>query len=363
MRLAIDATPLLPAPTGVDVYIRSLVEHLSTDGTIGSLTLFINHEDRLSFQHLDRDGIDIRALCSRSRVTRMGFQQIYLPRLLRHERFDVLHSPSFLLPLASRAVRHVLTVHDMTFFTAPDAQSQLHRSKIFRTAVASSIHRANRIIVPSGEVRRQLLETFAGVRRESIDVIPHGIGPGFRPCRSDEVERARQALNLPPRYLLHVGGAHPRKNLPTLLAAFRQIAPEHPELRLVLAGEHSNIQADGVHPLGYVEQALLPALYAGAEALVYPSLDEGFGFPPLEAMACGTPVITSNVRALAEKLSDACLLVDPHNQVALAAAIGRILHDPALCHALRARGLERATDFTWSKAIKRTVASYHRSTE
>jgi glycosyltransferase involved in cell wall biosynthesis len=212
-------------------------------------------------------------------------------------------------------------------------------------------------------VRDVLLRRFPDVPPERVRVIPWGIDDVFRVRRRDEARRDVAHLALPERYVLFVGTLEPRKNLRTLLDAWQRLQQDGRAAGgLVLAGrlgwDYDELLAaiaapslaGRVHRLGYVAQDDLPALYAAADAFVYPSLEEGFGFPPLEAMACGVPVIAADGSSLAENLRDAALLVPPTDERALADAIARAQHDGALRAELCRRGLERAARFAWTAA-------------
>jgi glycosyltransferase involved in cell wall biosynthesis len=247
----------------------------------------------------------------------------------------------------------------------------LRRSAAYRRAVAASIRRADAVTVPSQFVRADLLRRFPGVPSACVQIVPWGIDASFRPRPRDEARRDVEHLALPERYVLFVGTLEPRKNLHTLVAAWRRLVVTGAATgELVLAGRlgwayapllaeiASPPLATRVRQIGYVAQQDLPALYAAADAFVYPSLEEGFGFPPLEAMACGVPVVASDGSALAENLGEAALLVPACNDAALAAAIARVQHDRRLRAELRRRGLERAARFRWAAAADAARRSY-----
>jgi len=180
---------------------------------------------------------------------------------------------------------------------------------------------------------------------------------------TEEVARARQQLRLDRPYVLFAGTVEPRKNLPRLIAAFERMQPAHPDLELVLAGPSGwgdvAVSGGGVRALGFVTPDQLRALYAGAEALAYPSLREGFGLPVLEAMGLGAAVLTSDRSSLPEVAGDAALSVDPTDELAIAAALRRLATEPGLRTALRARALERAALFSWANAARQTLDLYH----
>jgi glycosyltransferase involved in cell wall biosynthesis len=275
------------------------------------------------------------------------------------------------MPFARGRQLHLLTVHDMTFFSLPEAHSTLHRSGPFRSAVLASIRRADQLTVPSEWTRQALLGVVPDLPAERVRVIAPGIDEAFGPRPHLEVREVRGRLDLPQDYILHVGTLEPRKNLLRLLEAYRLLAPhERTVPDLVLAGRKAwgarALRAevaearleDRVHFVGYVPEADLPALYSGARLFVYPSLQEGFGFPPLEAMASGVPTIAASSSALLENLGGAAALVSAYDVETLAATMSRLLWDERLRRRLRSEGLMRAARFRWEDATRRTLECY-----
>jgi alpha-1,3-rhamnosyl/mannosyltransferase len=252
----------------------------------------------------------------------------------------------------------------------PEHHIRLRRSPLFRSAVLHSIRRADLVCVPSQHVRGDLLARVA-VAPERVRVVPAGVGDEFRPSSSGAIQAAVARLGLPARYILHVGTIEPRKNLGVLLESYRRLVDAHAvEEHLVLAGPrgwgYEGLLAqcanpalrDRVHLIGYVPQEDLPLVYAGARLCVYPSLEEGFGLPPLEAMASGVPVVSSRSSSLVENLAGAAELVAPEDVTALAAAMHRLLHDEALRVARVGAGLVRAGAFRWTETARATRACY-----
>jgi glycosyltransferase involved in cell wall biosynthesis len=230
-----------------------------------------------------------------------------------------------------------------------------------------SARRSRRVIALSQSTKNDLGRLF-GIPEEKIEVVPCGVDPRFQPLRGNLISQFRQRRGLPERMILFVGTIEQRKNVSLLLEAYAQIKKDIPHA-LVLAGARG-WGADGVMAraerlgladvifAGYVEQEELPLWYNAADLLAYPSLYEGFGLPPLEAMASGTPVVTSNTSSLPEVVGDAGILVDPRNGDEIASAILKVLHDKGLQEEMRKRGLERAKRFTWQGAAEKTVRVY-----
>lgn len=370
MHVGLDLTPLLPTPTGVDVYLTRLVEHLARLDSTGRYTVFVNREDHSRFAGTLPGNFTLAALARRPRLARFVFQQIVLPAVVRARGIDVLHSPAFLMPLVRAGARHVVTIHDMTFFSHRAQHSRLHRSAAFLGLVHASLRRADLLVVPSDAVRREVLRLAPSVAPTRLRVVPHGVGDEFRPDASPATAPVLQRLGVPAPYLLYVGTLEPRKNLVRLLDAYERVCATGEAPALVLAGQlgwdaaplRARLAAPTlrgrVHVTGYVDARDLPFLYAGARAFVYPSLGEGFGMPPLEAMACGIPVVASTDPALAENLADAALLVDATDVGALAAALRRVLADDALRTTLVARGRARAAAFGWERTAAGSIACY-----
>jgi glycosyltransferase involved in cell wall biosynthesis len=280
---------------------------------------------------------------------------------------DVFHATNFLLTHPVERARRVVTVHDLTVLLFP----QWHpakRLREMRVGLPVSAAVADHIIAVSQATKDDVVKHLA-IEPARVTVVPLAVDGSFHPLPRADVETALAPLGLVPGgYLLFLGTREPRKNLARLLDAMTVMGAEVGPL--VLAGADGwgtddlrpRIAALGrqgrVRALGYVPEALRPSLLCGARVFVYPSLYEGFGLPPLEAMACGTPVITSNVSALPETVGDAALLVDPTDVDALATAIRRLWRDEALRADLQARGLTRARDFSWERTARLTLAVY-----
>jgi glycosyltransferase involved in cell wall biosynthesis len=369
LHVGIDVTPLLPQPTGVDRYITELVAALARLETGARFTLFVNRADRERFRELPTN-FHVRAIGYRPRAARLFVQQSCLPALCAAHGIDVLHSPAFLMPWVRGRARHVLTVHDMTFFSMPQVHTRLRRSRAFTRLVRRSILRASCINVPAATVRDELLARLPGIEPTRVRLTPYGVSPRFSTDGSGDAARLARLPWLPHSpFVLSVCTLEPRKNLPGLIEAFRLLARRAADLHLVLAGAMGQARAvveaaaasglaDRIHFPGFIPDEVLPALYRRARVFAYPSLAEGFGFPPLEAMASGVPVVASSSSALAENLRDAAMLVAPDDPQALAAAIQTLaLDDDARARAIVA-GLERAARFAWDETARLTFDCY-----
>jgi glycosyltransferase involved in cell wall biosynthesis len=282
----------------------------------------------------------------------------------------VFHSPDFVLPPTWRA-RTVLTVHDLSFLTTPHTSDPALR-RYLMDAVPRSVARADRILADSESTQRDLVRHLS-VEPERIRVVYPGVGPEFQPLDSQAVGGVRARYGLDGPFVLSVGTLQPRKNYPLLIEAYgrlRELDPALGDVSLVIAGGRgwlydeidATIERLGetarVRLLGFVPEEDLPALYNAAAAFAMPSLYEGFGIPVVEALACGTPVVASNVSSLPEAGGDAALLVPPDDVAAVADALRRLLTDRELRATLRQRGFAHAQRFTWEAAAQTVVAVY-----
>lgn len=290
---------------------------------------------------------------------------------LRAEETALFHSPNFFLPPVRG--RSVVTVHDLSHHLYP----QFHppaRIDYMQRMLPRSIARAGHIITVSESARQDTI-AHLGVAPGRVTAIPLGVQPQMRPHSDAELAPALARLGLTAQgYTLFVGTIEPRKNLDRLLAAYAMLPSAlRQHYPLVLAGSrgwhseatHSRMEqaasAGWLRYLRFVSQADLPALYAGAALFTYPSLYEGFGLPVLEAMASGVPVVTSTVSSLPEVAGDAALTIDPNDEHALATSLARGLQDSPWRTQARARGLARASGFTWQRCTQETVAVYART--
>lgn len=368
MRIAIDATAIPRLMAGAGVYTYQLVRALAALEADHDYVVFA-HSD--AFDELARQQPRLRVVHVRapSRPERLLWEQLVLPVRLRRLGIDVLHSPHHTTPALPLPCPRVVTLHDVTFFLLPQRYPPSRRL-YFQAITRAAARLAQAIITPSDAVKRDVVRVL-GVPQERVTAIAEAPAPEFAPLEdADALGRIRWRYKLPSRYILSVGNLEPGKNRGRLIAAYGRLRERGLQHHLVIAGQRAwryesdlalvrRLRLDDVvHFLGYVDGADMPGLYSGADLLAFPSLYEGFGLPVLEAMACGTPVVTSSVSALPEVAGDAALLVDPKDVAALTETMERALADEALRAELRARGLERAREFSWEKAARGTVQVY-----
>ncbi len=282
---------------------------------------------------------------------------------------DVFHATDHLLPPLKNA-RSVFTIHDLIFRFFPEYHLPLNR-RYLGLMLPKFMQRADAVIAVSEHTRRDVCKLM-NVPFEKIHVIYEGVHPSFRPIADRAtLERVRAQYRLPERFILFFSTIEPRKNLVTLLDAYAALRSQNADLApLVVAGRKGwlyqetlrHIQTLGldarVHLTDWIAGDDVPALLNLADVFVYPSLYEGFGLPPLEALACGTPVICSNASSLPEVVGDAGILFEPRDTAALTRALARVVSDDALRQKLRAQGPRQAAPFTWERAARETLAVY-----
>jgi glycosyltransferase involved in cell wall biosynthesis len=280
---------------------------------------------------------------------------------------DLFHAAAYLAP-RHLACPLILNIFDTSYLTYP--QHFDWKWKIYaRTVIPSGVRRAAAILTLSDHARSEIARAYR-ISDEHVFVVPPGIGAEFQPEQaSSRLAQVRESYGLRENYLLYVGERHPRKNLGALIEAFECVHRRFPELQFVLAGPRtqapelaatiaSSPASRAIRELGYVPQPDLPALYSGARAFVFASLLEGFGMPPLEAMACGTPVVCAPNPPMPQVLGDAALFTDDSSSRALAEGIERVLSAESLVNQLRARGITRAKRNTWELAAQKTIQVY-----
>ena len=364
MRIGIDARKL--HDFGIGTYIRNLLRHLARLDRQTEYVLFCRPEDRAALSSV---GENLRPVAETARNYSVA-EQVRIPLALRRERVALFHAPHYVLPpLVS--CRSVVTIHDCIHLMFPQYLPNRLAYTYARSSISLAALRATRVLTVSESSKRDILR-FVDAAPEKIDVIYNAFDErfGVEPCE-EEVVRVRERYQLHDEFVLYAGNVKPHKNLERLIQAFdlvRRRGLGH--LKLVLIGDeiskyaalrravHQHQLHKYVRFLGYLPEETLAVMYRLAGVFVFPSLYEGFGLPPLEAMASGTPVVTSNVSSLPEVAGDAALLVDPYDPTAIADGIYRVLNDEQLRRDLRRKGLDRARQFSWETSVGRVREIY-----
>jgi glycosyltransferase involved in cell wall biosynthesis len=366
VRLALDVSAVPARPVGAGVYTVNLVRALAALGE-ADLHLVARRGDG-RWSHVAPDAT-CHAVVPGPRPARLLWEQTRASAVAAGAGADVWHGPHYTLPLRLGSPA-VVTVHDLTFFEHPEWHE---RSKVvfFRRMIRAAVARAAAIVAVSGATADAVGHLLAP--RAPVLTIPHGVDHSrFRPGDPGESTDLGllAGLGVRPPYVAFVGTLEPRKAVPVLVEAFTRLAGEHPDVRLVLAGRdgwgseavRAAVAESGVATrivrVRWIPDDALPALFRQAAAVAYPSLEEGFGLPALEALACGAPLVTTAGSPMAELAGDAALAVPAGNAGALAWALRRILDDDGTGARLRRAGPETAATYTWEASAKAHLEAY-----
>ncbi|HTC80754.1 MAG TPA: glycosyltransferase family 1 protein, partial [Acidimicrobiia bacterium] len=367
VRLLLDVSAVPARPAGAGVYTCRLAEALDRLGEC-ELHLLARRRDAGRWHDL-APGAAVHALVPAARPARLAWEQVRAPAVAARLGVDVWHGPHYTVPLRLR-LPAVTTIHDLTFLDHPEWHE---RSKVvfFRRMIPASAARAAAIVAVSGATARAIDEMLEPVA--PVLTIAHGVDHDrFRPAPAgDPDDLARlDRLGVRPPYVAFVGTMEPRKAVPTLVEAFARLAADHPDVRLVLAGAdgwgteevRATVAASGVATrvlrVRWVPDEALPALLRQAAAVAYPSHEEGFGLPALEALASGAPLVTSAESPMAEIAGPAALLVPSGNAGALAWALNRVLSDADVAARLRREGPAAAAPYTWEASARLHLDAY-----
>lgn len=362
MRIGIDANPMFMRRAGIGRYVAELVTHLAR----------LAPEDEFVLYRTGTWGESAGPAEWGRHVRVVSAPKPLLAARSRLDGLDVYHGTSYRLRGSGRR-GSIVSIHDLAVERLPGLVRRPWGGRLASGKTRRSAHRAALVLVGSEHTARDVAELM-GVSRDKIEVINYGVGDDYYP---EGAAGGREALQrrygLPrERYVLFVGTLEPRKNVPTLVRAFGRLTRIRRSHCLVLVGapgqrieeisdaiRGSGLAGEIVMP-GYLAQEEVRRFYSYADLFVYPSLYEGFGLPPLEAMACGTPAITSNTSSFPEVVGEAALQVDPRDPEALADAMNAVLEDETLAAMLRARGFDRAKRFSWERTARETLQAYRR---
>lgn len=362
MRITIDARMI--TYTGIGRYIQNLLAGFSKIKEGVAFSAIVN--DASAYVP---GSVSVRPCRTRRNIPVYSVREhLLLPFEVRRTRPDVVHYPSFNAPVTGFRP-FVATIHDLIYYLNPAACPNMAAYLYARFVISSTVRRANKVITVSDFTKTELI-AHLGVKPDKIRVIHNGVAPIYAPV-TDELERSRvrRKYGVDGPYILYVGNHQERKNLVRLVKAYSALK-NRKDVFLVLTGRpdpkrealYRTVRDLGlensVRFIGDVAEDDLPALYSSAALFAFPSLMEGFGLPPLEAMACGTPVVTSDRTSLPEVVADAALVVNPQDTGAISDAMDSLLTDSALRQRLREKGMKRAAEFSWDSAVEATLDVY-----
>jgi len=369
MRICVNVSPAVHRIPGLGRYAQELMAGLLAVDRENEYVAFYNRPAEAQVDPpLDR--LPHLTTNLPTKPWRMSALLAHLARVPQDRLFpgvDLFHATDHLLPRLYR-VKSVFTLHDLTFLVCPETSQTLNRW--LRTLMIPRFLRAADAVIAASECTKRDAVRLCGLDERKIEVIYLGASPRFCPAAPDVMSVARQKYGLPGSFILSVGTIEPRKNLTSLLEAYRTLRVEGFEGKLVIVGKKGWLYEgffrrlrelgleDEVILTGFVPDEDLPALYSAADLFVYPSLYEGFGLPLLEAMACGVPVVCSSTSSLPEIAGRAAVMVDPLEISQLARALERVLGDSNLRASMHQEGLKQAAHFSWERTAKETLAVY-----
>jgi glycosyltransferase involved in cell wall biosynthesis len=366
LKIAIDVRKWMDS--GIGTYVRNLVRHLARLDHETTYFLFCNEADEPTLRDLAANFVPVV-----DGSARYGLREhVSIPLKLRRLGAGLLHSPHYVRPLFC-TVPSVVTIHDCIHLLFPQYLPGRMAFRYARFMMGSAVRRSALVFTVSEASRADILRFYPWADPGKVQVVPNAIDAELlRDPGTEEMERVRERYQLGGRFVLFAGNVKPHKNLERLIRAFARVRAQggHEDLRLVLIGddvsrygslrrtvEEAGLRQD-VRFFGFVPHGTLAALYRMAAVFAFPSLYEGFGLPPLEAMACGTPVVTSRISSLPEVVGDGALLVDPYSEEAIAQGLARVLDDEELRRGLVERGRARAASFSWERSVRAIHAGY-----
>ncbi len=366
MKIAIDARKW--RDFGIGTYVRNLVRHLATLDRETTYLLFCNPADEATLRDLAANFIPVVDDSAGYSLR----EHLSIPWKLHRLGADLLHSPHYVRPLFCTTPT-VVTIHDCIHLRFPEYLPTRMAWRYAHAMIGSAIRRSALVFTVSDASRRDILHFYPWADPDRVQVVPNALDDTFLADPGpEEMERVKERYQIRGRFVLYAGNIKPHKNLDRLIGAYAQIKARagYEDLKLFIIGDEVTrypalrrlVEAAGVRQdvrfFGFVPDRTLAALYRMASVFAFPSLYEGFGLPPLEAMACGTPVVTSRISSLPEVVGDAAVLVDPHSVDDIAAGIERVLCDDAFRADLVARGRARVSLFSWDRSVKAIHAGY-----
>ncbi|MCY6369889.1 glycosyltransferase family 4 protein [Clostridium ganghwense] len=363
MKIAIDARGInWYRGTGIGTYTENIVKNLID---IDKKDYFHLYWSGKNFEDLNRENSNI---IMTSRKHQRFFQQHYFPYDLIRENIDIYHVPQNGIGLNEEIkCKKVITIHDLIPYLMPETVGKGYLLK-FLKEVPYIIQNADGIITVSEYSKKDILKFFP-IDESKIFVTPLAADNIYKPLNKELcLTSLKETYNIKTPFILYIGGFSPRKNVTSLIKSFTKLSPHFDkDYSLVIVGAKKDLgdylnnkylNSSKIVFTGFVPQDILPLFYNGCEVFVYPSLYEGFGLPPLEAMSCGTPVITSNLTSIPEVVEDSGILINPYDENELTKSIEKVLNDTVLRKTLSEKGLNRSSMFSWIKTSQATLEAY-----
>jgi len=366
MKIAIDVRKW--RDYGIGTYVRNLVRHLARLDHETTYFLLCDHGDESTLRDLAENFVPI---VETSRGYSVG-EHVTIPRQLKRLGADLFHSPHYVLPLLNRTPS-VVTIHDCIHLLFPQYLPNRMAIHYARFMLRQAVRRSTIVLTVSEASRADILRFYPETDPERVRVVPNAIDDAILTEPSqEEMARVKERYQIQGRFILYAGNIRPHKNLDRLIQAFGQLKPRagFEDVKLIIIGDEiqrygslrRHVETSGVRQdvrfFGFVPDSTLASLYRLADVFAFPSLYEGFGLPPLEAMACGTPVVTSRLSSLPEVVDEAALLVDPYDVAEIADSLERLLTDDELRQSLIERGRARASHFSWDRSVNAVLAVY-----
>ena len=369
MKIAINTLGPSKLKAGIGNYVVNLVHELARIDGRNEYLILANEDNAQHFRFRNKNFTTfVLPSYTKNRVLRILWEQIRLPKFLKKHNVNILHSPGFVAPLR-KTTKSVVTVHDMTFFSHPEHHTRW-KQMYFRRMIPKSVEKADAVIADSENTKQEIIR-YLKTDKNKITTVHLGVGKHFKTGDKKPAQQfLRKKYHIKHNFILFVGTIEPRKNLTRLVEAFLYV--KNKGLKLVIVGE-KGWKMDSFFKMidelelkeeviftGYVQDTDLVRFYQAAEIFVYPSLYEGFGIPVIEAMACGCPVLTSNISSLKEIAERSAILVNPTYTKAITKAIQKLLKDSPQKRALIHEGIIRAQHLTWEKTAKKTLEVYQK---
>lgn len=364
MRIGIEGLPLFFHRTGTSTYTHELVQSLRRLGQGDTVVLFGRNQRMAGSSYHD--------ISYQERFANYFYKKYRLPEELLNRHIDIYHSPRDMgLPKPGRMpCPTVMTLHDIILVRMASDYYNRGRARLYERRLLERVRSVDHIITASNFSKEDTVD-WSGIDPDKVSVVHNGVSEKFRPVTEPELlDKARLRYGLPGRFILCVGSTEPRKNVRAAIEAYGLLRRGRSDVNLVVTGTEymglqpdeafSGLDLDGIHFAGYISDSDMAAVYSLAAVLLFPTLYEGFGLPPLESMACGTPVVTSNVTSIPEVVGDAAVLVDPGNIGEIAAALEMLLSSSEMREQLVSRGLRQAADFSWRNSAEQTRRIYEK---